>query len=73
MQKYEPNKPGAGGFIEAAGAGEDDESDLGIAKDGQLLGLLEQPAPALREGHLPVRRVLDPLDDYLPSPHLPHP
>ena len=53
-----------------AGAGEDDESDLRVAKDGELLGLLEQPAPALREGHLPARCVVDPLDFYLPSPHL---
>jgi hypothetical protein len=62
--------PGVGEVIEAAGAGEDDESDLRVAKDGELLGLLEQPGPALREGHLPARRVFDPLDHYLPSPHL---
>jgi hypothetical protein len=73
MHVNEPNKPGAGEFIEAAGAGEDDEADLGFAKDGELIGLLEQPTPTLRECHLPARRVLDPLDDCLPSSHLPHP
>jgi hypothetical protein len=73
MHVNEPNKPGAGEFIETAGAGEDDEADLGFAKDGELIGLLEQPTPTLRECHLPARRVLDPLDDCLPSSHLPHP
>jgi hypothetical protein len=63
-------EPGASEVIEATGAGEDDEADLGIAKDAELLGLLEQPSPALRERHLPARRVVDPLDLYLPSPHL---
>jgi hypothetical protein len=63
-------KPGASEVIQAAGAGEDGEADLGIAKDGELLGLLEQPAAALGEGHLTARRAVDPLDLYLPSPHL---
>lgn len=56
--------------MEPAGAGEDDEADLRIAEDGELLGLLQQPAPPLREGHLPVRRVVDPPYHYLPPPHL---
>ena len=56
--------------MEAAGAGEDDEADLGITEDTQLLGLLEDPVPALGESHLPARGVVDPTDHYLASPHL---
>ncbi|KAL6596246.1 hypothetical protein ACP70R_047610 [Stipagrostis hirtigluma subsp. patula] len=57
----EPNQPGTGEVIQAAGAGEDKEANLGVAKDGKLVGLLEQPTPPLRERHLPARRVFDPL------------
>lgn len=39
--------------------GEDDDADVGVAEDGELPGLLEQPGAALAEGHLPVHRVLD--------------
>lgn len=53
-----------------AGAGEDEDGDLGVAEDADLPGLLDDPIPPLREGHLPIRRVLDPLDLDLPSTHL---
>ena len=56
-------------LVETATAGEDDQRDLGFAEDGKLIGLLEQPVPALAEGHLSARRVLDPLDLNLPPPH----
>ena len=62
--------PGAAAELEQpAAAGEDDERDLGVAQDGQLVGLLEQPAPPLRERHLPVDLVLDPPQLDPPSPH----
>jgi len=49
--------------------GEEDERDLGVAEDGELVGLLEQAVPALGEGHLPADLVLDPLQHHLPAPH----
>ena len=49
--------------------GEEDERDLGVAEDGELVGLLEQSVPALGEGHLPADLVLDPLQHHLPAPH----
>ena len=61
--------PVTGILVEAAAGGEDDQGDLGFAEDGELIGLLEQPVPALAEGHLAARRVLDPLDLDLPPPH----
>jgi hypothetical protein len=64
------NRPGARVLIEAAGAGEDHETNLGIAEDSELLGFLEDPVPPLREGHLPARRVVNPADHNLPPPHL---
>ncbi|RRT39898.1 hypothetical protein B296_00035408 [Ensete ventricosum] len=64
-------EPGAGELVEAAGAGEDDQADLSVTKDGELLGLLQQPVPPLREGHLPAGGVVDPADHDLPSPHDP--
>lgn len=64
--------PGARELREPAGGGEHDERDVGVAQHGELLRLLEQPAPALGEGHLPRRRALYP--PYLPplARHLPH-
>lgn len=55
--------------IELVGAGDDDDRDLGVAEDGQLVGLLEETVASLGEGHLPVGGVLDPLDLDLPSSH----
>ena len=75
-EKYSENEsPGVGGgeLVEAAGGGEDDEHDLGVAQHGELVGLLEQPAPALGEAHLPARPVLDPPQLHraaLPPPRL---
>jgi len=54
---------------EAAGGGEHEEGDVDVAEHGQLVRLLDQPVPPLRERHLPVRRVLDPLDRQLHPPH----
>ena len=62
-------KPRACVVVEAASTGEDDERQIGIAEDGELPGLLHQPAAALGEGHLSVCRVVDPLDCDLSSPH----
>ena len=56
-------------LVEAAGVGEEDERDLGVAEDGELVGLLEQAVPALGEGHLPADLVLDPLQHHLPAAH----
>ena len=62
-------RPGAGEIVELAGAGEDHDSNLRVAQDRQLLCLLEQPVPPLREGHLPARRIVDPPYHNLPPPH----
>ncbi|KAG6479170.1 hypothetical protein ZIOFF_062631 [Zingiber officinale] len=62
-------EPGAGELVKLAQGREDDEPDLHVAKHGELVGLLEQAAAPLREGHLPSRRVLDPLHLRLPPPH----
>lgn len=51
--------PGGGEVVELAVRGEDDDADAGVAEDGELPGLLEQPRAALAECHLPVHRVLD--------------
>lgn len=62
-------EPGTGVFIELAGAGEDDDSYIGVAKDRQFFRLLQQSAPPLRESHLSARRIIDPPDYNLASPH----
>lgn len=56
-------------FMELSGAGNHDDGDLGIAENSELVGLLEQTVAPLRVGHLPVSRVLDPLDLDLPPRH----
>jgi hypothetical protein len=61
--------PGAGEIVELAGAGEDDEADLGVAEDREFLRLLQKPVPPLRESHLPAGWVVDPTDHDLPPPH----
>ena len=64
------NIPGVRGvLIELPFRGEDDDSDLGIAEDGDLVSLLEQPVAALGEGHLPVYLVLYPLQLHLAATH----
>jgi hypothetical protein len=52
-------------LVELAGRGEEEEP-VDVAEDGELLCLLEQSVPALVEGGLPLRGVLDPL--YLAAP-----
>lgn len=61
---------GAGELVELAAAGEDDGGDLGIAKHGELEGLLQQTVLPLRKGDLPIYLVLYSLQLYLPPAHL---
>jgi len=61
--------PRARKIVDPAGAGEDNKSNLCIAKDGKLPGLLEQPISSLGESHLPARRIVNPFYDNLSSPH----
>ena len=61
--------PIVGVLVEAAPAGEDDERHLGVAEDGELVSLLEEPVATLAEGDLPARVVLDPLDLNPCPPH----
>jgi hypothetical protein len=56
-------------LVELAAVGEDDERDLGVAEDGELVGLLEQAVAALGEGDLAVDLVLDPLELHPAPPH----
>lgn len=60
---------GVGEVVGAAGGGEDEGRDLGTAEDGELAGLLEEALPALGEGDLADRLVVDPSQHHLsPSP-----
>ena len=59
----------AGEGAEAARGGEHEEGDVDVAEDGELVGLLDEAVPALGEGDVPVRVVLDPLDRQLYAPH----
>lgn len=61
---------GANVLVDFAGARNHDERDLGVAEDGELVGLLEESVPSLGVGHLPVGRVLYPPDLDLPPRHL---
>ena len=70
MCERERGGSGIGGVVEElAFGGEDDETDFGIAEDGDLASFLEQARTPLREGHLPVDLVLYPLQLHSPSPH----
>ena len=55
--------------MELASAGEHNNRNLGIAENGELVGLLEKPVPSFRVCHLAVGGVLYPLDLDLPSSH----
>ena len=68
-RSWEGEGPGAREIIELASTGEDDDSNLRVAQDRQLLSLLQQPIPPLGKRHLPARRIIDPPNHYLPSPH----
>ena len=59
----------AGVLVEPPVGGEDDERDLGVTEHGDLVRLLQQPVPALGEGHLAVDLVLDPPQLHRPAPH----
>lgn len=61
--------PGVRGeVVEPALVGEDEHGDVGVAEHGELARLLGQPAPPLREGHLPAHAVVDPPHLHLPAP-----
>jgi len=47
--------------VELAGGGEEEQQQVDVAQDGELPRLLEEAVPALVEGGLPLRGVLDPL------------
>ena len=66
-KEYAPGVRGV--LVELPFRGEDDDGDLGVAEDGDLVRLLEQPAAALGEGHLPVYLVLYPLQLHLAPTH----
>jgi len=51
--------------VERALVGEDEQRDVGVAEHGQLPRLLGQPAPPLRESHLPAHAVVDPTHLHL--------
>lgn len=56
--------------MELAGAGEHNNGNLGIAENGELVGLLEKPIPSFRVSHLAVGGVFYPLDLDLSSSHI---
>lgn len=55
-EREETRSRGSGAAVlgHLAGAGEDDDGDLGLAQDADLPGLLDDPVAPLGEGHLPV-------------------
>ncbi|RRT74377.1 hypothetical protein B296_00032395 [Ensete ventricosum] len=61
----------SGEMAEASGGGEHDESDVDVAQDGQLVGLLDEAISTLGEGHLAIGVVLYPLYLELNSTHDP--
>ena len=59
-------------LVQLSPIGEDDESNLGIAKDGKLVGFLQKTISSLCKGHLPVDLVFNPLQLHSSSSHFPH-
>jgi len=59
----------AGILVQLVAAGEDDESDLAVAEDRQLVGLLHHPELSLVKRHLSVSLIGDPRDLNLLPPH----
>lgn len=57
-------------LIEPAFLGKDQHGDFGVAKNGELEGLLQQPLSTLGEGDLPTRRIFDSLHLNLSSHHV---
>jgi hypothetical protein len=73
MQIGDPGLRGHGGrevVVQLPGAGEEQQQQVDVAQDGELPCLLEEPVPALVEGGLPLRRVLDPLYLAAAPPHV---
>lgn len=58
------------GILEELAFGrENNQGNIGVAQDGDLMGLFEEPCPPLRECHLPANLVLDPLQLNSSPPH----
>ncbi|PON54967.1 hypothetical protein TorRG33x02_300860, partial [Trema orientale] len=58
-----------GELVEAAAAGEDDESDIDVAENRELASLFDESIAAFGEGHLATALVLDSLQLHLLPPH----
>jgi hypothetical protein len=56
--------------VELAGGGEEEQQQVHVAQNGELPSLLEEAVPALVEGGLPLRGVLDPLYLAAAPPHV---
>lgn len=67
--KNQADVPRAGKFVELAGAGENDDSDIGVTQNGEFLGLLEQPSTTFGERDLTAVEVVDPLNLNFTSAH----
>ena len=61
--------PLSGKVIEFSMAGEDDERHFCVAQHRQFTRLLQQSASTLRESHLPVCTIFNPLYLYLFAAH----
>lgn len=68
-KKRKERVPCTAKLVELAAAGEDDESDLGIAKNRELVGLFEEAISALGECDLAVDFVLYSLQFNSSSSH----
>lgn len=56
-------------FAELSFGGEDNQGDLGIAKNRDLMSFLEQPRSAFRESNLSVNLILNSLQLHPSPPH----
>lgn len=59
----------AGKLVQLSSIGEDDECNLGITKDGKLVGFLQKSVPSFCKGHLSVDFVLNSLQLHSSSTH----
>lgn len=57
-------------LVELSSIGEDDESNFGIAQNGELISFLQNPISPFSEGDLPIDLVFYSLQLYSPSSHL---
>lgn len=58
-----------GKLVQLSSIGEDDECNLGITKDGKLVGFLQKSVPSFCKGHLSVDFVLNSLQLHSSSTH----